>query len=112
MVSEACQSLAACARSRAICATSDRRGEVAHPHQFFVDKFLNTHIARVATVAGIGIDTLVAHDSVLSGFDDDFKRVRLGRMAEGVVGVQDLRKFEAMGDERLGIEPVRTQRLE
>jgi hypothetical protein len=70
-----------------------------------------------------GIEALVGHgflSSMLSlrmasspwplGLDDHLERLRLGGVAEGLVGIEDLVELEAMRDQQLGIDLVGARR--
>jgi hypothetical protein len=47
-----------------------------------------------------------------SGLDDDLQRVRVGRMREGLVGIEDVIERKVMRDEQLGVDLVRLEQIQ
>ena len=47
---------------------------------------------------------VVEDGAVALSFDDHLERLRFGRVAEGVVGIEDVIKLEAMGNQSLGVD--------
>lgn len=73
------------------------------------NRFVENRCCRCCFHVCLAIDEVLAATVQLvdhSGLDDDLECLRIGRVAKGLVGVQDLIEFEAMRDETLGIDLV------
>jgi hypothetical protein len=60
----------------------------------------------------VEISSTEAAEHCYSGFDDDFERLGLRGIAEGVIGVEDLVELETMRDQAFGIDLVGRDSLE
>ena len=47
--------------------------------------------------------------AVMLSLDDHLERFRLGGVPEGLVGIEDAVELEAMGDQSLGVDLVRSR---
>ena len=59
-------------------------------------------VAAGAGAVSAGVDTLLLGIRS-SGFNDDFERLGVGRLAEGFVGVKDFVELEAVGNQLRGV---------